>query len=77
MNQSTPTKADEELQAKLDQLYIDTGRSKDSPRILPRDFDRHAMAIINSEVRQVLDRLKEHSTSEIWFAIEAERKRYE
>jgi hypothetical protein len=52
------TTQNSELQKKLDQLYIDTGRSKDSPRIMPRDFDRHATAIINSEVCAVLDRLE-------------------
>lgn len=57
---NTPDKQkQEELQHKLDQLYIYTGRSKDSPRIKPRDFDKHAKAIINSEVLSALEKVKD------------------
>ena len=55
---------EDELQARIDQLYIDTGRSKDSPRIMPHDFDRHIKSIIRTEKLKLLAEVRERVVGE-------------
>lgn len=50
------SKSTEELQAKLLDLYVETGWTKLSPRILPDTFIRKAIAIFDQELaRGALD----------------------
>ena len=56
--------SEDELQARIDQLYIDTGRSKGSPRITPRDFDRHIKTIIRTEKLKLLAEVRERVIGE-------------
>jgi hypothetical protein len=86
MNTDTPTEADEELRTKAIQ-YVNKVCSSHPLAYTDRDALDALLSLINSEVRQVLDRLEKQAVEQYTHSgsfkyvsvqtIEKERKRYE